>query len=368
MSSSPEDDVVWAALGPESLLEVLAPLAGEHRRSGAVQLIADEDPDVQTVAARLPGRRTTLLVIEDPGQPTRRGRYTSPYLKGAQGADVLVGWVRLEARDLAAYAQRATALLRRPADPELPLVLLAPRERRYLTLLDELEQTASSLSALATYRWSAERIARWSLVHAVRCGAAAALYTGHGNGRGWLAYGGLSAEALAGEAPWADDDTTALLLALTCRNAAPARSSSSDTRSAFADHAIGRGVAGAVFAAVGDPRHDDDRRLAHALVRALGEGHRCCRDLLDAVRAAGVALTEYAVIGDPALTAAPSRGAGDRCRRVFAPAPNAVISADGDRGRNVGVTATYEPRAAVVADAGDGVHVDRRSRPQDDKR
>jgi len=29
---------------------------------------------------------------------------------------------------------------------------------------------------------------------------------------------------------------------------------------------------------IGDPLHDDDRRLAHALIRALGEGHRCCRD------------------------------------------------------------------------------------------
>ena len=121
-------------------------------------------------------------------------------------------------------------------------------------------------------------------------------------------------------------------------------------------------------------QEEQARRLAAlalaACAAALPTGAQMTEDAArHAAQEVRVLVTEgTAVIGDPALTAAPSRGAGDRCRWVFAPAPNAVIGADGDRGRNVGVRATYEPEAAVVTDAGDGVHVDRRSRPQDDKR
>src|SRR5262249_1598280 len=157
-----------------------------------------------------------------PNQASCRWRYDEPFLKTAGGGEVLLGWACLNSCELAAYSRRAAALLRRePAKRPQPVVLLAPRERRYLDLLDELEGTAPPSGNFKVFRWSAERIRRARLMDALRLGASALLYTGHGNHDGWFAYGGLSTESLVSGAEWEVGETNGLLFSLSCRTGQP---------------------------------------------------------------------------------------------------------------------------------------------------
>src|SRR5215813_1261805 len=95
-SSLPENEPeVWAAIGPDSLLEALGPLAAEHGRRGATVLLSDTACDIETFAASLGTSRATLLVVEDPNQASSRWRYDEPFLKTAGGGDVLLGWACL---------------------------------------------------------------------------------------------------------------------------------------------------------------------------------------------------------------------------------------------------------------------------------
>ena len=327
MSSSPDSGPVWAAVGPEALLEVLVPLRDEHLEYRAATLNEGSSADLERIASQLP-RRSTLLVVEDPAEPSARSLHVSPFAKGSDGGDVVLGWLRLGKRDLTAYVNRAVALLQRPAEPELPLVLLGPRERRYASLLDEVERGARCSPAVIPFQWSAERLGRWAVVKALRHGPGIALFTGHGNADGWFAYGGLSSRAFTSGDDWRHDQTTALMLSLACRTGQPCVRNAAEPREerpGFADHLVGSGVAGVALAPLGDPLHTDNRTLATTIVGALVDGHRSCCDLLNAIRGQGASLDGYAVVGDPALRAASSAGATARCRSVFAPSPDAVL-------------------------------------------
>jgi hypothetical protein len=234
---------------------------------------------------------------------------------------VLLGWLRIEALELASYAQRACSLLRRCDEPEQALVLLAPRERRYLELLDAIEPAATA-SGMPAFRWSAERIRRSVMAVALRLGAAAILYAGHGTSRGWFAYGGVDASLF--DDVWENSETSALLFSLACATGKPSIASvgrGEPGLRSFADHLVATGVAGAVLAPVGDSLHSNQCILADALVRALGRGERDLGAILDALRSAGASLDGYAVVGDPALAAVAAPGAAKRATKVAATSP-----------------------------------------------
>lgn len=316
--------------GPAALVDALAPLTDEWRQRGAVvqahRLVPGEDPGglldrlLGTPAGAPSGARREcplLLVLEDPTRPSLRARFADTPCGHASAA--LPGWLRMDATALAAYAARAVAILRRAGQAPAPLVLLGPREARYQAALDEFEACAARSETLTPLRWSAERIRKPPLLKALRLGAAAALYVGHGNRHGWLAYGGLGMDDLLAPAePWSPDETTALFFALGCGGAGP---------EGIADALVARGVAGAVLAPVGDPLHADNRRLAQALVDALARGYRTLPRLLEAVGAPMAAMrgAGYVVIGDPGLGAQAASGALARGLGVFAPAPDATL-------------------------------------------
>jgi len=330
MSSSREHPPRWAAIGPAALLEVLAPLRDEHLRQGEVWLIArDAERPLHEVAAELHGDGTTLLVLEDPAQPSLRGTCATPFMTNADGADVALGWLRLDAQELSAYSHRAAALLQRESQPRLPIALLGPREDRYIDLLDQLALAAESASELVAFQWNAERLARHRLADALRQGAAAAIYAGHGSARGWFAYGGIRADMLTGESGLSADQSIAVLFSLSCRTgqpAAPIEGNSTPLARGLADEIVAGGVAAAVVAPLEDPLHDANRVLATALVNALASGTRRCADILYAARRDGACVDGYAIIGDPATRVAAAPDATERCAHVFAPAPDAILT------------------------------------------
>jgi hypothetical protein len=310
--------LAWAAVGPGQLVGALEPLRRAHGRHRAAALVPAEPRELERLAAGLGPGPAVLLVVEDPAGPTLRARYAAPFLTTGSGRDVLLGWLRLERRALVAYAQLAAAVAQRPGDGAQAVVLLGPLERRYQELLDTLERSCDAAPGLQAFRWSAERIRRPALVRALRLGAAATIYSGHGCASGWHAYGGLRAADFAVEPDWSGQQASALMFSLACGSGAPP---------GFADQVVAHGIAGAVLAPQGAPLHEDNRRLAAALVGALGGGCRRLCDLLESVRAAGAALDGYAVIGDPGLRAAAAAGAGERGAAVFAPAPGADLAA-----------------------------------------
>lgn len=324
----------WSVVGPAALVDALAPLANAWRQRAAVVHLhrlaqgerltdlldpllgaqADLQSDLQSGAWH---QRPLVLVLEDPSQPSLRA--TASRRWHAPGPGPLTGWLRMDAAALAAYAARAVSVLHRADETPAALVLLGPREARYLTVLDELQACAAGASGLQALRWSAERIRKPPLLEALRLGAAAALYTGHGNRHGWLAYGGLACgDFVARAQPCSPDETTALFFALGCGGANP---------DGIADTLVAQGVAGAVLAPIGDPLHADNRLLAIALVKAMAQGHRALPRLLDAVSPTMVEMhgAGYVVIGDPGLGAWGAPGSLARGLGVVAPAPDAVL-------------------------------------------
>jgi hypothetical protein len=329
LPEKPTESEVWTAIGPDFLLEMLAPLRDEHLRRGAAALVSGDPSDIERVAVGLGNRRGTLLVVEDPARPSARAGHSSPVFERSGSPNVVVGWVRLDRSHLSSYARRAAALLRRRDDTCQPAVLLAPRDRRYLDLLDEIERTTRSSPSLTTLRWSGERIRRGPLLAALRLGTAAVLYTGHGHPGGWFAYGGLSIDTLVAGGAWSTDHVNSILFSLACHTGQPSMdriSDSAEPRPGFADGVIAHGVAGAVLAPLGDPLHADNRVLAHALFATLARGERRLSDIVHQVKSAGASLHGYAVIGDPAVLAIGAPGAMQRAERVFAPAADADLT------------------------------------------
>jgi hypothetical protein len=108
---------------------MLAPLRNEHLQRGEALLIPGSGRPLWELAAELPGKVATVLILEDPVEPSLRGTWATPLIRNARGADIVLGWLRLDAQELRAYAERAAALLRRAELPALPIALLGPREQ-----------------------------------------------------------------------------------------------------------------------------------------------------------------------------------------------------------------------------------------------
>lgn len=313
---------LWIAVGPSAWIEPLAPLRDAHARNGEAILLPGDAALAIALAGSTAARCVSILVVEDPARPSIRASFPTPFASVSASNHTLLGWLRLDRALLASYAQRTVTLLERRADARAPLVLMGPREERYLQLLGELEYLLSDTPHWQAFRWSAERIRRARLVDALRIGTAAAIYSGHGAPHGWLAYGGLSAEHLTERGAWHDEQTSALLFSLACRTGLPIEADTGAAPGCFADTVTGYGSAGAVLAALDDRPHEQSRVLAKALVRALCAGKRSLGDILRGAVDLGASLEGYTVTGDPALCACSAPGAMARATRVFAPAPD----------------------------------------------
>jgi hypothetical protein len=318
----------WVAIGPAPLLEMLAPLADEHRRRGDAELVeVSSSSHVPRYVQSVSGPGTTVMIVESPFEPSARGQFRSPCVRASNGSSVFVSWLRLDAERLRAYATRASTLLNRPRDQPRAVVLLAPREQRYLQLLAELEHIAKHSEQLSLFRWSAERIRRAPLTSALKLGAAAILFSGHGTARGWYAYGGMSAKTLAGEDAWSAEQAASVMFSLSCSTgsaAPPAGLVGGAPELGFADAVVAKGAAGAVVAPVGDPLHANNRVLARSLMHAMCGSGSCVREVLEQA-SMHTSLDGFAVIGDPELPVHSAAGAVERGEAIFAPAAGAVL-------------------------------------------
>ena len=317
----------WVAIGPAPLLEMLAPLADEHRRFGNAELVEVSSGGLARYVQSVSAPGTTVVIAESPFQPSVRGRFTSPFVRSSNGSSVFVSWLRLDEERLGTYANRAATLLNRPMDQQRTVVLLASREQRYLQLLDDLEGIARHSTQLSLFRWSGERIRRTPLTSALKLGAAAILFSGHGTARGWFAYGGMSAETLTGNDAWSAEQASSVMFSLSCStgSAGPvAGLADGAPELGFADAVLAKGAAGAVVAPVGDPLHANNRVLARALMHAMCGNGFCVREVLQAsmLRAS---LDGFAVVGDPELPMLSAPEAVERGQAVFAPAAGAVL-------------------------------------------
>jgi len=120
----------WVAIGPAPLLEMLAPLADEHRRLGNAELVEVSSGGLARYVQSVSAPGTTVVIAESPFQPSVRGRFTSPFVRSSSGSSVFVSWLRLDEERLGTYANRAATLLNRPMDQQRTVVLLASREQR----------------------------------------------------------------------------------------------------------------------------------------------------------------------------------------------------------------------------------------------
>lgn len=317
MPCSREDDV-WVALGPPAALERLVPLRDEHAKRRDARLIDGGPGDTAKIARALAGRRACVLIVGDAGG---RHAMASPFCE-THDAEVVLGWLQLAGPELTDYVDRAVAILRRRREEKRAVALLASREDRYLALLDDLERSTAPAEALELFRWSAERIRRAPLAAALRLGASAILYTGHGAAGGWFGYGGVDAGHLTGDGRWQSHQCCALLLSLSC-GAGAATTGGGQPRRGLSDEMLARGVAGAALAPLGDTLHENSRLLARALLDAMARGRDQLPDILRHARASGASLDGYAVIGDPTLGTASSNEAAAYGACVFAPPSDA---------------------------------------------
>jgi hypothetical protein len=317
----------WVAIGPAALLEMLAPLADEHRRFGNAELVEVSSSGLAQYVQSVSAPGTTVVIAESPLQPSVRELFKSPFVRSSNGSSVLVSWLRLDEGGLRTYAERAAALLNRSMDQPRTVVLLAAREQRYLQLLGELEGIAKHSTQLPLFRWSAERIRRTPLTSALKLGAAAILFSGHGTARGWFAYGGMSAKTLTGDDAWSAEQASSVIFSLSCStgSAGPvAGLANGAPELGFADAVVAKGGAGAVVAPVGDPLHANNRVLARALMHAMCGNSFWVREVLEQA-SMHASLDGFAVVGDPDLPMQSAPGAVRRGQAVLAPAAGAVL-------------------------------------------
>jgi hypothetical protein len=332
----------WIAIGPAPSLSVLGPLRDEHLHAGSAELVEVAPKNFAQYVQNVRMPDTTVLMVEDPTVPSVRDLVRSPFVPTSHAQSVCVGWVRLGVSGLRAYALRAVALRARSREEARAIALLAPREDRYLQLLSELEVCASEAEHVSVFRWSAERIRREPLVRALRLGASAVVFSGHGTARGWFAYGGVSANTLGVGDAWESHQTCAVLFSLSCSTGAPVELPGVPggvRELAFADGVVEKGIAGAVFAPLGNPLHAGSRVLARALVRAMlgatagdrveadGGADDSLRAVLQRALLLGGSLEGCVVLGDPEMPLRATAGAVERGRAVFAPAADAVLVA-----------------------------------------
>ena len=309
---------LWVGLGPDQALRMLLPLWEEHKRHGEAVLVSESAYDFTRLKKWIGNRDTNIFILRERNIASSSA---PPCLFRADDACHVIGHLNTDLPGIAIYANRAAKLLQRGTAEQSPVALLCGIETRYLALLDSLVDLRGDCphdtARISTFNWSAERIRRPPLMHALRGGLAAALFTGHGTPQGWLAYGGINIPTLLQGTPWSTDETMGLLFSLSCKTG----------QDGFALELVTNGVAGAVLAPTSDVLHESSRYLAHTIVRSLAAGNKALADVLRIASQTGSDLGGYSIFGDPALPAAASADAWARGQNIFAPAPDFDLSA-----------------------------------------
>jgi hypothetical protein len=307
----------WTIIGPAALLSALDPLIALRRREGPVLVIEGQPTNLHGLCRDGESHEQSVLALDDESGPDHRCNFHKPVLRLDEKRTAVIGWLRGTPALMAAYAEVAVRLdQRRPSEDAQPLILLAPRERRYSQLQDASASEARFSNALETFLWTAERIRRETLMTALGVGLGGVLYTGHGNAEGWLAYRGMRATDIALNIS-APNQAMAVLFSLACHTGAAGETPS------FAERIIGLGAAGAVLAPSREVTHASTCALAPALARALGRGPL---PLVSILASTDLELAGYSLLGDPAIAPIAQTAALDRCRAVRAPAPDDLLT------------------------------------------
>ena len=295
----------------------LEPLLAAHRADRPVRVMRTDGHTLHESAGWAPlaeGAAAILIVPVD--EVAGSGRWhppTYPFARSRDGRPVPIGWLAPSMLPGATGAARAA--IERRKSPAGPIVLLGPGRGRTAASFDVLEaEWSASSTARRPFRWTSDRVGWEDLRPGLASGLGVVLYMGHATSESWPAYGGVTADRLAdavvGRVPISPSTgrPIGVLLALTCHGAGAGGADTDSTTSmapdigSFGSRIVALGTAAAVLAAIGPIDHSINRRLAGALMAALGRGDGTLAELV--ARTAGnpqvaASLAGYRIIGDP---------------------------------------------------------------------
>jgi hypothetical protein len=294
-------EAIWTIVGSTGATACLAELIEERKRLGPVALAEsmDEVPTGTGYILQVGGSAPDDVFI-------RLATLVSPYQRR-----VPIGWLPDDGKDgLLTYAAAAAQVIRRQARglKSGPVVLLGQWQERTLKLVDTVEE----LITLSRFRWTAERLVRRDLLRALRCGPGVAIYFGHAVSRGWIGYGGISAETLIATR----QEPLGAVLSIACETAHRTQGCWS-----FCEELVLGGFCAAALGASSRSLHEHNCILARGLCSALGRA----QNLGDALAISEVSqefLSNYRIIGDPAAPLLGATHAESAAKQVYAPAPD----------------------------------------------
>jgi hypothetical protein len=309
--AEPENGALVVSAAPAALT-LLEPLLQAHRRRRPVRIApascAIEGPLLQEAAA--------VLCVGGAGATPGRA-VSSPFLDRPDGTKIPVGWLPEAGARLAVYARAAAEVQDRRLERRRsgPFLLLGEFDDRALNTVVRMQERMPREAAV--HRWTSERLPRHALIGALRGGAAAAFYVGHGLAGGWAGYGGfgVASAAEAARVP------LGAVLSLSCSTAARPRDGFS-----FCEELALTGLCSAALGAVSRTLHRLNVALALNLCSALAEDP--CPTLASLLLACDwpqELLTRYRIIGDPLAPLAAAPAAAAAARTVFAPGPDDIL-------------------------------------------
>jgi hypothetical protein len=305
----------WVVVGEAGMTACLAPLIEARRRSGPVRIIeAERSPPIAPSWWRDGlGEPAGVLLIHPP-ELSPRSAVPGPVVR-TNGRLIPIGVLPALPAELRRYADTALAVLaREPLGATKTAILLGDRSGRTARAADRLAAVHDHSSRLRVFRWTADRIRRDQLMHALGGGFGTAVYIGHGVPSGWIGYGGIGLEGVAGF----HGEPVAAVLALTCESAArrPGRLS-------LAESIVFAGLAASVLAAPGKTGHESNVVLAGDVLEGLAGAHLTTIGQLVASQVrVGRHLARFRIIGDPLTQLASTSHAEAWGGEIAAPAPD----------------------------------------------
>lgn len=301
----------WVLVAPPRAVPDLAPLVAAHAARRPVVVHERSRPPAPDQWQRLvpAGAAGALLVADRRHSP--RSVVPGPFVTGADGRPVPVGWVPLTRSGVAPFVTTAIAVQQRTAPA--PLAVLGQRSARYQRLAERLVHHLGDAPAL---RWGSERLTREDLCDALTAGLGAAVYLGHGRPSGWAGYRGLRASHLEEVAL----HPLGCLLSVTCWTASRWRVGTS-----FAEQVVLQGSAASAVGAVRPVDHLSSTRVVLALAAALRAGATDVAGLLRGTlldRHLTAEGADLRLVGDPLALLAAEPDAARRAAAVFAPPPD----------------------------------------------
>jgi hypothetical protein len=306
----------YVIAGEETDFSLLSPLLSEHAKNHSIRLLrlaSESCPSRAWWRTQLCGAAAVLRV----GSPQLGAKAALPgvILRASDGRLVPAGWLPRETDRVAEYAFGAAfSIAERRASSHGPILLLAQREERALSLADELWELLKT-DPPQCFRWTAERVIKQTLQRSLGIGAAAAIYVGHGYAWGWAGYSGFSsADIRAVEKP------LGAVLSLCC---------DTFTRTgwmlSFSEELVLCRAALSALGATHGTLNCRNRAFAARICRSLAESRAGTIGALlrDVYRNdAGRFLTHYRLCGDPLAPLTGTPDAASRALQVPAPAPD----------------------------------------------